>query len=128
MISGLLRVFLDALFIYGVTFLCGFITLCLGVTLESHPFTTYSGNLLSGALGFALISSRRGEYGPRYFALVASGMWFLGLANVTLRLQTIAAWLNSGLTILLMASLGRGITTLLTYPASLKHSASRGSH
>lgn len=104
----------DAALVYGLTFAAGLGMAVVGVNLESNPSTTYTANLLSGALGFSVAGIRMARYRTEHLAWVAATVWIFNLAHIALGIQTSASWIRSGFTLILMAALGRIVATLLT--------------
>lgn len=104
----------DAGIIYGLTFATGIGMALVGVTLFSYPWTTYLANLLSGSLGFLLSGIRREVDRVEHLAWVASTLWSFNLLNVGLGLQSTASWIDSGLTVILMAAIGGTVSMILT--------------
>ena len=102
----------DAAIVYGLTFAAGLAA--AGITLENNSFTAYLWNLLSGVLGFTLAGIRLSANRAEHLAWVAVTLWTFNLTNIVLGLQTSSAWIHSGLTILLMASLGGSLAMILT--------------
>jgi len=104
----------DAALVYGLTFAAGLGMAVVGVNLESNPSTTYTANLLSGALGFSVAGIRMAHYRTEHLAWVAATVWIFNLAHIGLGIQTSASWIRSGFTLILMAALGGIAATLLT--------------
>ena len=103
----------DAAIVYGLTFATGLCMAAAGITLENNSFTAYLWNLLSGVLGFTLAGIRLSANRAEHLAWVAVTLWTFNLTNIVLGLQTSSAWIHSGLTILLMASLGGSLAMIL---------------
>lgn len=104
----------DAALVYGLTFAAGLGMAVVGVNLESDPSTTYTANLLSGALGFSVAGIRMARYRTEHLAWVAATVWIFNLAHIALGIQASASWIRSGFTLILMAALGGIVATLLT--------------
>ena len=104
----------DAAIVYGLTFAAGLCMAAAGITLENNSSTAYLWNLLSGVLGFTLAGIRLSDNRAEHLAWVAATLWTFNLTNIVLGLQTSSAWIHSGLTILLMASLGGSLAMILT--------------
>lgn len=104
----------DAGIVYGLTFATGIGMALIGVTLQNNASTTYLGNLLSGTLGFLISGVRAGAHRIEHLAWVAATVWTCNLLNIILGLQTTTSWIQSGLTVILMAALGGTLSMLLT--------------
>jgi len=104
----------DAAIVYALTFAAGLCMAAAGITLENNYSTAYLYNLLSGVLGFTLVGTRLSANRAEHLAWVAATLWTFNLTNIVLELQTTSAWIHSGLTILLMASLGGSLAMILT--------------
>ncbi len=113
----------DAAIVYGLTFAAGLGMAIAGVTLENNPSTAYMVNLLSGALGFIVAGIRVSANRAEHLAWVAATVWTFNLTNIALGLQTSSAWIHSGLTILLMASLGGSLAMILTLTSTANRRA-----
>ena len=100
----------DAAIVYGLTFSAGLCMAAAGITLENNSSTAYLCNLL----GFTLVGTRLSANRAEHLAWVAATLWTFNLTNIVLGLQTSSAWIHSGLTILLMASLGGSLAMILT--------------
>lgn len=104
----------DTAIVYGLTFAAGLAMAAAGITIENNSSTAYLSNLLSGVLGFTLVGARLSVNRAEHLAWVAATLWTFNLSNIALGLQTSSAWIHSGLTILLMASLGGSLAMILT--------------
>jgi hypothetical protein len=113
MTSNLRTVVWDAATVYGLTFAFGLGTALAGLNLQSHPSTAYLINLLSGALGFTAAGVRISADRIEHLAWVAATVWTFNLTNIALGIQTTSAWINSGLTVLLMAAIGGSLSAIL---------------
>lgn len=114
MISNTKTVVRDAAIVYGLTFAAALGMAITGITLDNNPSTAYWGNLLSGALGFTLAGTRISANRTEHLAWVAATVWTFNITNIALGIQTSSTWIHSGLTILLMASLGGTLAMILT--------------
>lgn len=114
MTSNLRTVVRDAAIVYGLTFAFGLGTAIAGWNLQNNPSTAYLVNLLSGALGFTVAGVRISTNRTEHLAWVAATVWTFNLTNIALGLQTISAWIHSGLTVLLMAAIGGSLAMILT--------------
>ncbi|MBI4001487.1 MAG: hypothetical protein HY348_06860 [Nitrospira defluvii] len=117
MISNIKSVIRDASIVYGLTFAFALGSAIAGFTMQNSPSTTYLTNLVSGAAGFAMAGIRISTNRAEHVAWVAVTFWTFNLTNIVLGFQTYAAWIHSGITIILMVVLG-GILASILYPLS----------
>ncbi len=109
----------DTAIVYGLTFVAGLAMAAAGITIENNSSTAYLSNLLSGVLGFTLVGARLSVNRAEHLAWVAATLWTFNLPNIALGVQTSSAWIHSGLTILLMASLGGSLAMILTLSSAV---------
>ena len=114
MTSNIKSVIRDASIVYGLTFVFGLGSAIAGFNMQNSPSTAYMTNLLSGAAGFATAGSRISANRTEHMAWVAVTFWTFNLTNIVFGLQTYAAWIHSGVTIILMAVLGGTLATILS--------------
>ncbi len=108
----------DAAIVYGLTFAAALGTALLGVNLQSNPSTAYMTNLLAGVLGFTVAGICRTRNRTEHLAWVAATVWVFNLPNIALGIQTSTSWIRSGLTLILMATLGGTLAMILTLTSS----------
>lgn len=118
MTSGLKAIVRDAAIVYGFTFVAGLGMALAGKNLQSSPSTVYMANLLSGTLGFTVAGIRTLHNRTEHLAWVAATVWIFNLVNIALGIQTSTSWIHSGLTVILMATLGGTLAMILTLAAS----------
>ncbi|MCE3224680.1 MAG: conserved rane protein of unknown function [Nitrospira sp.] len=104
----------DALTVYGLTFAGAIGSAIAGLNMQTNPSTAYLTNLFSGAIGFAMAGIRVSAHRAEYMAWVAVVFWIFNLTNMVLGIQTYAAWVHSGVTIIIMAVLGSAFATVLS--------------
>jgi len=104
----------DAFVVYGLTFAFGLGSALAGLTMQNSPSTAYLTNLVSGAVGFAMAGIRISTNRTEYIAWVAVTFWTINLTNIVLGIQTYAAWVHSGVTIIVMAIIGSAFSTILS--------------
>lgn len=104
----------DAFVVYGLTFAFGLGSALAGLTMQNSPSTAYLTNLVSGAVGFAMAGIRISTNRIEYIAWVAVTFWTINLTNIVLGIQTYAAWVHSGVTIIIMAIIGSAFSTILS--------------
>lgn len=107
----------DAFTVYGLTFAFAAGSAVAGLNMQDNPYTAYSLNLLSGAIGFAIAGNRTSSHRVEYTAWVAVTFWSINLTNIAFGLQTYAAWAHSAVTIIVMAFIGNTFGGLLSYLA-----------
>ncbi len=103
----------DASIVYGLTFVFGLGSAIAGFNMQNSPSTAYLTNLLSGAAGFAMAGIRISTDRAEHLAWVTVTFWTFNLTNIAFGLQTRAAWIHSGITIILMAVVGGSLATIL---------------
>lgn len=104
----------DAFTVYGLTFASAVGSAMAGLNMQDNPYTAYSMNLLSGAIGFAIAGMRMSSHRIEYSAWVAVTFWTINLTNIAFGLQTYAAWVHSAVTIIVMALIGSTFCRLLS--------------
>ncbi len=114
MTSNIKTIMRDASIVYGLTFVFGLGSAIAGFNMQNSPSAAYMTNLLSGAVGFAMAGTRISTNRVEHLAWVAVTFWSFNLTNIALGSQTSAAWIHSGVTIILMAVVGGTLATLLT--------------
>ena len=107
-------VLLDAITVYGLTFVGGLGSAIAGLTMQNNPSSAYLANLLSGAIGFAIPCTRISSNRVEHVAWVAVIFWTFNLTNIAFGIQTYLAWIHSGITIILMAILGGALAWILS--------------
>ncbi len=70
-------------------------------------------NLLAGVLGFTVAGICRTRNRTEHLAWVAATVWVFNLPNIALGIQTSTSWIRSGLTLILMATLGGTLAMIL---------------
>jgi hypothetical protein len=104
----------DAFIVYGLTFASGLSSALAGLTMQNSPSTAYLANLVSGAVGFTMAGLRTSTNRTEYIAWVAVTFWTINLTNIVLGVQTYAAWVHSGVTIIIMAITGSAFSAILS--------------
>ena len=107
-------VLLDAITVYGLTFVAGLGSAIAGLTMQNNPSSAYLANLLSGAIGFAIPCTRISSHRIEQVAWGAVIFWTFNLTNIAFGIQTYLAWIHSGITIILMAILGGALAWILS--------------
>jgi hypothetical protein len=115
----------DAFTVYGLTFAFAVGSAMAGLNMQDNPYTAYSMNLLSGAIGFAIAGMRMSSHRIEYSAWVAVTFWTINLTNIAFGLQTYAAWVHSAVTIIVMALIGNTFCRLLSSLVTSVRSPSR---
>lgn len=110
----------DAAIVYGLTFAAGLGMVAGGITIETNSSTAYLWNLLSGVLGFTLVGARISPNRAEHLTWVAATLWTFNLSNIALGVRSSSAWIHSGLTVLLMASLGGCLAMIFTLTSAAK--------
>jgi hypothetical protein len=107
----------DAFVVYIFTFAFGLASAISGLTVQNSPSTAFLTNLLSGAFGFAIAGIRISANRTEYIAWVAVTFWTINLTNIVLGIQTYAAWVHSGISVIIMAIIGNAFARVL-FPLS----------
>ncbi|HVG01991.1 MAG TPA: hypothetical protein VM842_03830 [Nitrospira sp.] len=107
----------DAFIVYGLTFAFAVGAAVGGLNMQDHPYSAYSTNLLSGAIGFAIAANRASSHRIEHAAWVAVTFWTINLTNIAFGLQTYAAWVHSAVTIVVMALIGNTFCEVLSFLA-----------
>ena len=104
----------DAFVVYIFTFASGLASAISGLTVQNSPSTAFLTNLLSGAFGLAIAGIRISANRTEYIAWVAVTFWTINLTNIVLGIQTYAAWVHSGITVIIMAIIGSAFARVLS--------------
>ena len=111
--------------VYGFTFAFAVGSAIAGLNMQDTPYSAYLVNLLSGAIGFAIATTRISSHRIEYAIWVAATFWTINLTNIAFGLQTYAAWVHSAITIVVMALSGSALTWVLSFLAKAIRSQHR---
>ncbi len=93
--------------VYGMSFAAGLVLALSGMTPQSDPAMYPLLALVAEAVGVALALRVARTKKLTYLCIVGIGLWLISGTSVLLEAQTVTAWLNSSVFIVLAFLLGR---------------------